>query len=192
MMRLYFDHLPAGMKALSDFIAIILFFATYAFTKDIVTATAVAVVIGIAQAGYTFYAYRKLQAMQWISLILIVVFGGATILLKDRTFFMLKTTVLTWLAAVVMLGSQLAGKNGLKLLLGNELKLPETVWNKLCYAWIVFFAILGLINLVVAYPFSAEREALWVDFKLYGYIPLTVVFSIAQGFYLYRHLPKEN
>ena len=90
------------MKALSDFIAIILFFATYSITKNMVTATAVAVVIGIIQAAYTFWKEKKLEPMQWLSLILIVVFGGLTIALQDRTFFMLKTTILTWLMALIL------------------------------------------------------------------------------------------
>lgn len=180
------------MKALSDFIAIILFFATYVMTKNMVTATIVAVVIGIIQAAYLFWKYKKLEPMQWMSVVLIVVFGGLTIILKDRTFFMLKTSILSWLMAAVMLVSQLMGKNGLRLLLSKELSLPENVWNKLGYAWIIFFFLLGLLNLIIAYPFTAEREAIWVSFKVYGYLPLVLIFSLAQGVYIMRHLPKEN
>ena len=82
------------MKALSDFIAIILFFATYTATKNIILATAVAVVTGVAQAAYTYWKHRKLEPTQWLSFILVVVFGGLTIALNDRTFIMLKTTIL--------------------------------------------------------------------------------------------------
>ncbi len=128
------------MKVLSDLLAVILFFLTYTITKNMITATAVAVVFGILQAGFTYWKYKKLDTMQWVGLILIVVFGGATILLNDRMFFMLKTTILTWLSALVMLSSQLMGKNGLKLMLGQELQLPETVWNRLGWAWVVFCA----------------------------------------------------
>jgi intracellular septation protein A len=180
------------MKALSDLIAVILFFAIYLFSKNMVAATAVAVAVGVLQAAYTLWKHRRMSVMQWIGLITIVVFGGATILLNDRMFFMLKTTILTWLSALVMLASQLMGKNGLKLMLGQELQLPETVWNRLGWAWVVFFIVLGAVNLAVAYPFSAEREALWVNFKVYGYLPLTIAFAIGQGIYLSRHLPKEE
>lgn len=180
------------MKALSDFIAVILFFAVYTATKNMVMATAVAVVVGVIQAAYTLYRYKKMEPMQWVGLVLIVVFGGATIMLKDCTFIMLKTTILTWLVAAVLLTGQLTGKNGLKMLIGREFRLPESVWAKLSYAWILFFAFIGLLNLVIAYPFPAECKAEWVNFKFYGYIPLTVVFSIAQGLYIFHNLPKEE
>lgn len=180
------------MKALSDFIAIILFFATYTLTKNMVTATIVAVAAGIIQAAYMLMKYKKMEPMQWVSLVLIVVFGGLTIFLKDRTFIMLKTTILPWMMAAVMLVSQWMGKNGLRLLLQKELTLPEKVWNKLGYAWIIFFFLLGLLNLAIAYPFTAEREPVWMNFKFYGYMPIIVVFSLAQGVYLMRHLPKES
>ena len=164
------------MKALSDFIAIILFFATYSITKNMVTATAVAVVIGIIQAAYTFWKEKKLEPMQWLSLILIVVFGGLTIVLQDRTFIMLKTTILTWLQAVMK----------------REIALPQNVWNKLGYAWIIFFFCLGLLNLAIAYPFDQASEAVWVKFKVWGYMPIILIFMLAQGAYMMRHLPKED
>lgn len=180
------------MRILFDFIAIILFFATYMLTKNMVWATLVAVVAGIFQAAFTYWKFKKLEPMQWVSLILIVVFGGLTIVLKDRTFFMLKTTLLTWLMAIVMLVAQLRGKNGLRVVLSKEVQLPDDVWHKLSYAWIVFFVGLGLLNLIIAYPFDEASEAFWVQFKLWGYLPLTIIFSIAQAVYMMRHLPKEN
>lgn len=179
------------MKAFSDFIAVILFFGTYAVTKDIITATIVAVVIGVIQAAFTLFKYKKMEPMQWVSLILIVVFGGLTIFLKDRTFMMLKSTILPWLIAAVMLCAQLMGKNGLRLMLGKEIQLPEKVWNQVGYAWVIFFFLLGALNLFVAYPFTAEREAVWVNFKLV-YLVLTFAFAIAQGMYIFKHLPKET
>lgn len=180
------------MKILSDFIAIILFFATYNITKNMVTATIVAVVVGLLQAAYIFYKHKKLEPMQWVSLLLIVVFGGLTIWLHDRTFIMLKPTILSWMMASVMLVAQLMGKNGLRLVLKNEIVLPENIWTRLSYAWIVFFFLLGLLNLAIAYPFTLEREAIWINFKFYGYLPITIAFVMAQALYLMRYLPKEK
>lgn len=179
------------MKALSDFIAIILFFVAYAVTKNMVIATTVAVIIGILQAAFTLWKYKKMEPMQWVSIVLVVVFGGLTILLKDRTFIMLKSSILPWLMAMIMLALQLTGKNGIRLLLKKELTLPEKIWNHLSYAWIVFFFALGFLNFVIAYPFTEEREQIWVNFKLV-YIVLTVIFSIMQGIYIMRYLPKEK
>lgn len=180
------------MKAASDFLAIILFFATYLATKNMVWATAVAVVIGVLQAAFLYWKNRRLETMQWVSLVLIVGFGGATIVFRDGAFFMLKTTVLFWLMALVMLATQLMGRNGLKLLLAKELQLPEAVWNRLGYAWIVFFVLMGALNLYIAYPFTPDREEVWVNFKFYAYIPLMLVFSLAQGVYIYRYLKEEK
>lgn len=179
------------MKALSDFIAIILFFVAYAVTKNMVIATAVAVIIGITQAAVTLYKYKKMETMQWVSIVLVVIFGGLTILLEDRTFIMLKSSILPWLMAIIMLVLQLTGKNGIRLLLKKELTLPEKIWNHLSYAWIIFFLALGLLNFAIAYPFTEEQEQIWVNFKLV-YIVLTIIFSIAQGIYIMRHLPKEQ
>lgn len=180
------------MKAFSDFIAIILFFSTYHFTKNMIAATSVAIVVGVLQAVYTYWRHKELEPMQWISLVLIVAFGGLTIVFKDRTFIMLKTTILPWLIAVIMGVSQWRGKNGLRMLMGKELTLPENVWNKLGYAWIIFFFLLGLLNLAIAYPFTAERESVWINFKMWGYLPIIVLFSLAQGVYLVKHLQKES
>lgn len=180
------------MKALSDFLAIILFFVIYKISNNIILATAIAVAIAVIQAAFTYVKYKKLEPMQWVSFALIVVFGGLTIALNDRTFIMLKTTILSWFIAFALLIGQIMGKNILKMLIGKEIKLPENVWQKLSLAWIGFFLVLGLLNLFIAYPFTAEREAVWVNFKVYAYIPLTIAFSIAQGVYIMRYLPKEN
>ena len=180
------------MKAASDFIAVILFFLTYILTKNIIWATSVAVVAGIAQAAFLWWKFRKLETMQWVSLLLIVVFGGATILTGNRTFIMWKPTLLFWIGAIAILISNIIKKNGLQALLGKEISLPDAVWKKLAISWMLFLIIMGFVNLAVAYPFSAEREAVWNNYKFFGAIPLTFLFSLAQVIYLNRYLPKEN
>ena len=180
------------MKAFSDFAAVILFFIVYAATQDMVAATVAAVAIGILQAAYTYYKQRRLEPMQWLSLILVVGFGGLTIFLGDARFIMLKTTALTWTMAVLMLAMQLRGKNGLRLLLQKELFLPDEIWQRLGYAWIAFFAFSGALNLFVAYPFTPERQAAWASFKVFGYLPISIAFSVAQAIYIFKHLPKEK
>ena len=127
--------------------------------------------------------------MQWASLILIVVFGGATIVFRDDTFIKWKPTLLFWLGAVVLLVCQLRGKNGLKSMMGKELVLPEPVWNRLTMMWMAFLVLLGVVNLVVAYQFSQQA---WVNYKLFGSTGLMILFMLAQGFYLSRYLPQEN
>ena len=177
------------MKIFSALFALILFFAIYTVTKNIFWATACAVVIGVLQAAFIWAKHKKLDVMQWASLILIVVFGGATIVFHDSTFIKWKPTLLFWLGALVLLVCQIRGKNGLKGVMGKELTLPESVWNKLTLMWMVFLLLLGVVNLVVAYQFS---EAAWVSNKLFGSTALMILFIVAQGFYLSRYLPQEN
>ena len=180
---------PVYMKILSDLLAVILFFLIYTLTKNIVWATAVALVIGVLQAAFTWIRHKKLDTMQWVSLALIVVFGGATILLHDARFIMWKPTLLFWVGALVLLASHLMGKNGLKAMMGKEITLPEGVWRKLTFAWLAFLVLMGLVNLFVAYTFT---EAQLVNYKLFGSTALMIVFFIAQGMYLSRFLPQEN
>jgi intracellular septation protein len=132
---------------------------------------------------------RKVDTMLWVSLVLVVVLGTLTIWFHNQTFIMWKPTLLYWvMAGAFLLGPLLAGKNLLRLLLGEQLQLPEPVWQRLNWAWIAFFGAMGALNLWVAYTFSTDT---WVNFKLFGSIGLMLVFTLAQGLYLSRYLPDE-
>jgi intracellular septation protein len=118
------------------------------------------------------------------------VMGGLTIWLRSETFIKWKPTLLYWvMGAAFALAPLLFGKNLLKVLLGEQLQLPDAVWQRLNGAWIGFFATMGAINLWVAYQFSTD---IWVNYKLFGSLGLMLVFTIAQGLYLSRHLPDES
>ena len=177
------------MKVLSDLLAVVLFFVTYTLTKDMIMATAVALVIGVIQAAFMYWKHKKLDTMQWVGLILIVVMGGATILFKDDRFIMWKPTVLFWIGALALLGSHVTGKNGLKATMGKEVELPDSVWRHLLYAWVGFLIFMGLANIFVFQNFSKDQ---WVNYKLFGSTGLMIVFFIGQGLYLSRHLPQED
>lgn len=177
------------MKALSDLLAVILFFAVYSITKNIVWATAVAIVVGIAQAVLTFIKHKKLETMQWVSLILIVVFGGATVFFGDAEFIMWKPTLMFWIASLAIIISTLAKKYPIKALLGKEIQLPDSVWRKLAWVWSVFLIFMGVVNLIV---FKTMSESAWVNYKMFGSTGLLIVFFIAQSIFLARYLSKEN
>jgi len=118
------------------------------------------------------------------------VLGGLTVWLKSETFIKWKPTGLYWAMGLSILVSQyLFGRNLLKVMLGQQLTLPDPVWLRLAWAWIGFFAAMGLINLWVAYNFSTDT---WVNFKLFGGIGLMLLFTLAQGLYISRHLPEED
>jgi len=177
------------MKFLFDLFPIILFFAAFKLT-DIFVATAVAVAATIAQVGYLLLRRKKVDPALWVSLVVIVFFGGATLLFHDQTFIKWKPTVLYWIFAAALSGAQILFKrNLLRSLIGQQVELPETAWGALIWAWSCFFALMGVLNLFVAYNFSTEA---WVNFKLFGGIGLMFLFVLAQGFYLARHLPQKD
>jgi intracellular septation protein len=180
------------MKLLIDFFPIALFFAAFKIW-DIYVATGVAIVATIAQIAWLRYSTGKVETMQWLSLGIIVVFGGATILAQDETFIKWKPTVLYWLmGGTLAVGMLFFRKNFLKSLMGAQIELPESAWRTMNYSWVGFFALMGVLNIWVAYTFNTDT---WVNFKLFGGLGLMAVFVIAQAVYLGRFVkepePKE-
>jgi intracellular septation protein len=177
------------MKLFLDFFPIVLFFATFKL-GGIMAATAVAIAATLLQIGYLWKTKGHVEPMQWVSLGVIVVFGGATLLTQDETFIKWKPTVLYWLMGGTLLaGFWLFKRNFLRVLMSAQLELPDHVWNVLLHAWSAFFAIMGCVNLWVAYNFDTDT---WVSFKLFGSLGLMLVFVIAQGMYMSRYLPEEK
>jgi len=177
------------MKILFDLLPIVLFFAAFKLA-DIYVATAVAIAATAAMIGWTWLKTHKVDPMQWVSLALIVVFGGATIWLRDETFIKWKPTILYWLFAVVFLvANQFMNKNLVKAMMGQQIELPNAIWQRLNLAWVLFFSAMGALNLMVAYQFNTD---IWVNFKLFGGMGLMLLFVLAQGIYMSRHLPKEG
>jgi intracellular septation protein len=177
------------MKFLFDLFPIILFFIAFKF-GDIYTATIVAMVATITQILWVYYHHRKIDTMQWISLVMILVFGSLTIFLHDKTFIQLKPTALYWLlSAVLFISSEFFKKNWIEILMGKQVTLKakntHSVWLTLNRAWSAFFLFMGALNLYVAFEYSEE---IWVNFKLFGSTGLLVVFVILQGLWLSRHM----
>ncbi|WP_370579213.1 septation protein A [Snodgrassella alvi] len=177
------------MKAVFEFLVVILFFATYALTKNIILATEVAVAAGIIQALWCLFKYRRLQTMQWVSLSLVVILGGATIISKNAYFIKCKPTVLFWVMSAGLLISHLCGKNVLKSTIGKEINMPEPAWRKLTYIWVIFLLALGTLNLWVAYTFT---EPQWVNFKLFGSTTILFLFLIGQAVYISQYTKKDE
>ncbi len=177
------------MKFLFDIFPVVVFFAAFKF-YGIYIATAVAIGATCVQVGWTWLRHRKVDNMLWASLAIIVVFGGATLLLQDETFIKWKPTVLYWLFALVLLGAQLLfRKNLIRAMMGAQMTLPEAVWHKLSLSWVGFFAFMGVANLYVAYSFSTDA---WVNFKLFGGIGLLLAFAFGQALMLSRYLEEAE
>ena len=177
------------MKILIDFFPIILFFVAFK-VWGIYAATAVAIAATVVQIGYLRYKHGKVEPMQWLSLGVIVLFGGATLLAHSETFIKWKPTVLYWLmGSALLLGHLIFKKNLLRSVMGAQLQLPDPVWTKLNYAWVTFFACMGALNLWVAFNFDTDT---WVNFKLFGGMGLMVVFVIGQALYMSRYLKDDS
>lgn len=173
------------MKLLADFFPVILFFIAYKMA-GIYTATAVAIAASLVQVGWNHWRHGKVETMHWVTLGLIVFFGGLTLLLHDPVFIKWKPTVVNWLFAAAFAGSALfMERNLLQRMMDHAITLPGEIWQRLNLAWVSFFVLSGLANLYVAYNYSEET---WVNFKLFGMLGLTLLFLLAQGFYLSRYI----
>lgn len=206
------------MKILFDYFPIILFFILYKFYTDIppesielinnitylgltagessdaiYLATAAAILASFVQVAYVKLSGNKLETLHWVSLGLITVFGGMTLILQDPVFIQWKPTIINWLMAVVFFASALpwfGGKSLVQRMMEQAIEnAPAEIWNKLNLAWVMFFIVSGALNLIVAYNFSEDT---WVNFKLFGLLGLTVVFVILQALYLAKHMPKTQ
>ncbi len=200
------------MKLLFDLFPIILFFIAYkwgganpdqasalltalglqlngAAKPGVLLATVVAIVATFGQIAWVWAKHRKVDAMLWVSLVLIVVFGGATLWLQDEAFIKWKPTVLYWLfASALTLAPVLFKRNLIRLMMEKQLALPDIAWTRLNQGWAGFFTLMGGANLFVAFNYTTDA---WVNFKLFGSLGLMVLFILGQSVYLARHL-KEN
>ncbi|MET0310563.1 MAG: septation protein A [Burkholderiaceae bacterium] len=177
------------MKLLLDFFPIILFFAAFKLF-DIYVATGVAIAGTVAQIAWIRYSTGKVEPMQWISLGVIAVFGGLTILLQNETFIKWKPTVLYWaMGGALLVGQLIFRKNLMKSLMGAQMELPDEAWRVLNWSWTAFFIAMGVLNLLVAYHFDTNT---WVNFKLFGGLGIMVVFVIAQALYLGRYMKSDQ
>jgi intracellular septation protein len=173
------------MKLLLDFFPIVLFFVAYKLA-DIYVATGVAIVATLIQIGWLRWKTGKVEAMQWLSLGIIVVFGGATLLAHDEAFIKWKPTALYWLmGGALAIGQWVFGRNLLRTLMGSQIQLPDAAWRMMNWSWTALFAFMGALNLWVAFRFDTDT---WVSFKLFGGIGLLVVFVLLQSLWLGRHM----
>jgi len=173
------------MKFLFDFFPILLFFLAYKFF-DIYIATAVAIAASVIQVGMFWFKHKRFENSHLITLVIVTLFGGATIILQDEMFIKWKPSVLNWVFAIAFLGSQFIGNKTIaERMMSKSVTLPAAIWSKLNISWVIFFFSLGIINLYVVYNFDTDT---WVNFKLFGMMGLTLLFIFAQAIYMSRHM----
>ena len=190
------------MKQFIDFIPLILFFIVYKLDPRTVelaghtfelggpfSATAVLIVSSILVYGVLFVWQRKLEKSQWLTLAACLIFGSLTLAFHSETFLKWKAPVVNWLFALGFAGSHFIGDKVLiQRVMGHAIQLPQQIWTRLNLAWVAFFIFSGCANLFVAFTF----HDIWVDFKVFGSLGMTVLFLIAQGVYLSRHIHDET
>jgi intracellular septation protein len=176
------------MQLLAEYFPLLLFFAAY-WLRDIYFATGVALVASVVQIAFFRWKRGRVGVLPWITFGVIVVFGGATLLLHDSAFIRWKPTVLYLLFAAILAIARVAfGRNLIASLL-KEWTLPEAVWTRLTWSWVAFFVAMAVANWYVAFNF-AERT--WVVFKVAGGIGLPIAFAVLQVLFIARHLPAER
>ena len=202
------------MKLLFDLFPVILFFATFKYygsnpegaadllgsllgsavldvkQAPILLATVVVIVATMAQIAWVHFRHGKVDKMLWVSLALVTVFGGMTLIFQDETFIKWKPTILYWVFAGSMAFAALVlKKNPIKAMLGEQMTLPDPVWGKVNLSWIAFFAFMGALNLFVAFNFATDT---WVSFKLFGGMGLLLLFVLGQGLMLSKYVEDKQ
>lgn len=173
------------MKFVFDLIPVVVFFGAYVLFDIYVATAAIIVACFIQTLGYRWYDGR-FEKMHLLTLVVAIIFGGATLLLRDPNFIKAKPTLIYGAASLAFLGSQFVGeKTMVERMLGKSLALPDTLWPPLNLCWVSFFAFLAYANVFVAQRFS---EVVWVNFKTFGDMALMAVFIIAQLLFFRRYL----
>ena len=204
------------MKLFLDFLPLILFFGTFQYADrnkewaatlatnwlgfmvsggivgtdeaPVLLGTIVMSVITLVQVTLLKMTRRPIHLMLWITLALVIVLGGATIWFHNPIIIKWKPSIAYWALGISFWVSRLFGKNLLQEMLGAEFELPPVIWQRLNFAWIAFLALMGLLNLYVAYSFSTST---WASFKVFGATGLMLVFSVGQVIYLSRYLKPQ-
>ncbi len=186
------------MKQLIDFIPLILFFIFYKMSPQsieimnyaiplggIYSATLALVISTVLISLIEFMIYKKISKAQFITLIAVLLFGGLTLGFKNDLFIKWKAPVINWVFGIAILCSAFIGKKTLiERMMGHVITMPPYIWKNLNLSWAIFFILLGTANLYVAFNF----ETIWVDFKIFGSLGLTLLFTMLQIILLRKHI----
>jgi intracellular septation protein len=195
-------HSKWQMHQLFELVPIILFFTAYQMDgktltlgeyshqfDGIFTATAVLMIATALQVLITWLIKRKVEKKLWWTLLAIMIFGAATLILRNQLFIQWKPTIFNWGLAIALIAAQVfSGKNLLERMLGEQVELPHVIWARLNMAWIINFVVVGALNLYVAYTFS---ESVWVSYKLYSAIGFTLLLMVITMIIIVPHI-KDN
>jgi len=176
--------MSAGLKLLLDLGPLVVFFAAY-FKGNIYVATGAFMAATVTAIAIYWFKVRHIPMSQIITLVIVLVFGGLTLALDDPRFIKMKPTMIYVLFAAILFGGLATGRSLLKVVFEAAFPpLTEAGWRILTLRWAIFFAVLAVLNEAIWRNFSEE---FWVSFKLFGFLPLTMVFAMAQIGVMNRH-----
>lgn len=173
------------MKLFFDFFPVLLFFISFKL-YGIYVATGIAIVASFLQVALFWLIHRRFDKMHVITLLLILVLGGATLIFRNPVFIKWKPTGIYWVTAIVFLVSRYASQKPLiERMMESNIQLKKLIWQRLNMAWVVFFLMMGCFNIYIAYNYDTNT---WVNFKFFGGLGLTILFVLIQSFYLAKHI----
>ena len=173
------------MKQLFEFFPLIVFFVVYYKSdKDLYLSITAVIIATLVSLVALYIKERKISTMMLVSTVILIVFGGLSIFLKNDIFFKMKPTIINALFAIILIGSTFFNKPVLKLLLNSSMKLTDQGWSLMNKLWSGFFIFLALLNEIV---WRTQTTDVWVNFKVFGIMGITIVFTIVQIPLLKRH-----
>lgn len=184
------------MKALFDFLPLILFFLANKYYDPFI-ATAVLIVATYLQVAYFWFKNKHIERMHLIMLVAVTIFGGMTIILRDPVFLQWKVSIVNWIFSAIVLGSALLNKSVIKAMMGKQMSMPDAIWQKLTIAWGLFFLAMGFLNIYIAFYYQLElpekeRFDTWINFKVFWVLGLTLAFSVLQMVFISKHIDPES
>lgn len=175
------------MKMLTDFLPVLLFFILYKIA-GLYAATWAAIIAAVGQFLFYKIVYKRVEPMVCITMVLIIILGGSTLIFHNELFIKWKPTAIDWAFSLAFFGSLLSHKPLTQRMLEHTLRLPTRIWRTLSIGWAGFFLMMGGVNIYVAYHYSTDT---WVNFKVFGMLGITVVFVLLQSVYIARHIEPE-
>jgi len=156
----------------------------------ILLATVIAIIATACPVIYLLLRKKKVDGMLWLSLAIITLFGGATVYFQNEAFIKWKPTILYWcLAAALFISQVFLKKNLIRISMHHQILLPDHIWQRLSFVWVLFFFSMGILNLYVASNYSTDT---WASFKLFGVLGLTFAFIIGQTFFLSKYIEEPK
>ena len=180
--------LSQGKKTLLEFLPLFAFFITY-YKAGLLWATGVLLICVLLALIIQYSLTRTVSKMQITITALVVVFGGLTLYLQDPFYFKIKVSIINGLLSAALVFGLLTNRLFLRDMLGSSVKMPDSAWRTLSWRWVVFFLALAVLNIVIWRNFS---EPVWVNFKAYGLLVLTMVFALANAPFMAKHMIENE